>query len=126
VIGPKPLNEHLPVLIGGISQPGIERAARLGDGFAGVFQDWDTMRMQIDWYRGAGGAGPIVLRVNPERVNIPNRAAPFTGTPRSVIDDLARAAAAGVDEVIWDLNMTGLDPHHQIQVLEALATAFKA
>ena len=38
------------------------------------------------------------------------------------MDDLARAAMAGVDEVIWDLNFANLDPHRQIQTLEALAS----
>jgi probable F420-dependent oxidoreductase len=41
-IGPKPIRGHVPLLIGGTSQPAIERAARFGDGFAAVFQDWDT------------------------------------------------------------------------------------
>ncbi|HEX6668994.1 MAG TPA: hypothetical protein VF061_05525 [Gemmatimonadales bacterium] len=43
-----------------------------------------------------------------------------------MIDDLARAAAAGVDEVIWDLNIIGLDPQRQVEALEALASTIKA
>jgi probable F420-dependent oxidoreductase len=121
-VGPKPANRQLPVRIGGVTQLAVERAARLGDGFVAVFQDWDTVRAQVDWYRNAGGTGPIALRVNPERVNAPDPAAPFTGVPKSVIDDFANAAAAGADEVLWDLNpLAGINVSRQIEVLEALA-----
>ena len=50
------------------TRPAVERAARLGDGFAPVMMDWDTLRSQVSWFRDAGGAGPVVLRVNPEAV----------------------------------------------------------
>ncbi len=125
-IGPKPRNGRLPILIGGTSQLAVARAARLGDGFAAVFQDWDTTRTQIAWYRSAGGVGPIVLRVSPVRVDAADPAAPFTGAAPAVIDDLGRAARAGVDEVIWDLTMAGLDPHRQVDVLQDLAAALTA
>jgi probable F420-dependent oxidoreductase len=58
-IGPKPVGGQLPILIGGTSQLAVARAARLGDGFAAVFQDWDTTRSQIAWYRSAGGADRV-------------------------------------------------------------------
>jgi hypothetical protein len=67
-----------------------------------------------------------VLRVNPERVDAEDPAAPFMGAAQSVIDDLARAATTGVEEIIWDLNIAGLDPHRQVDVLEALASTLKA
>jgi hypothetical protein len=43
-----------------------------------------------------------------------------------MIDDLTRAAAAGVDEVIWDLNIIGLEPKRQVKALEALAATLTA
>jgi probable F420-dependent oxidoreductase len=125
-IGPKTIQGRVPLFLGGISQPAIERAARLGDGFAAVFQDWDTTRTQIAWYRSAGGAGPVVLRVNPAQIDAPDPAAPFTGAAPAVIDDLGRAARDGVDEVIWDLTMAGLDPHRQVDVLRNLAATLRA
>jgi probable F420-dependent oxidoreductase len=125
-IGPKPMNGRVPLLIGGIIQPAVERAARIGDGFAAVFVDWDTLRRQTTWYRGAGGRGPVVLRVNPEAVDQVDPHAPFTGTVPSVIDDLAMAAKEGVDVLVWDLNMANLDAHGQVARLEALTSALKA
>jgi hypothetical protein len=64
-----------------------------------------------------------VLRVNPEQIDAQDPAPPFTGSLPSVIDDLARAANAGVGEVLWDLNMAGLDPERQARTFERLALA---
>jgi probable F420-dependent oxidoreductase len=123
-IGPKPVQDPLPVLIGGGTQPTVERAARLGNGFATVFQDWDTTRTHVDWYRNAGGAGSVVMRVNPAGFGAADSAAPFEGTARSVADDIAHAATLGVDEIIWDLNpAAALEPDRQIAALEVLASA---
>ncbi|HEX6668995.1 MAG TPA: LLM class flavin-dependent oxidoreductase [Gemmatimonadales bacterium] len=47
-IGPKPFNGHLPVLIGGVARPAVERAARLGDGITLASRDWDSTLTQID------------------------------------------------------------------------------
>src|SRR5206468_2523312 len=121
-IGPKPVNGRVPLLIGGTTKPAVERAARLGDGFAAVLVDWETMHAQMSWYHGAGGDGLVVLRVNPDRVDVVEPGAPFTGPISSVVDDLARAGRAGVDVVVWDLNMAGLDSGRQVAILEALSS----
>jgi alkanesulfonate monooxygenase SsuD/methylene tetrahydromethanopterin reductase-like flavin-dependent oxidoreductase (luciferase family) len=107
-IGPKPFRGTLPVLIGGLARPAVVRAARLADGFVTAVRDWDTTRREIDWYREAGGTGRVVIRVlgTAER-----------GVPRSVIEDLARADAAGADEVVWDLNVASLLPHQGVEPL---------
>jgi probable F420-dependent oxidoreductase len=121
-IGPKPATGRVPLLIGGITKPAVERAARIGDGFAAVFIDWETLHMQMAWYLDAGGMGRVVVRVNPETVDVDSEA-PFTGEIPSVVEDLARAAQDGVDVVVWDLNMAGLHPDRQVTILESLASA---
>jgi len=126
LIGPKPQDGQVPLLIGGTTKPAVERAARLGDGFAAVLLDWDALGTHVSWYRDAGGSGPVVLRVNPEMVDAVEPRAPFTGPILSVVDDLGRAGAAGVDVVVWDLTMAGLDEHHQVARLQVLAAALDA
>jgi probable F420-dependent oxidoreductase len=125
-IGPKPLNGRVPLLIGGTTQPAMERAARLGDGLAAILLDWETLRTQMSWYREAGGTGPVVVRVNPETVNDDNPQRPFTGSIPSVADDLARASAEGVDVVVWDLTMANLDAARQVALLEDLCAILDA
>ena len=88
--------------------------------------DWETLRSQVAWFRDAGGAGPVVLRVNPETVDAAEPHAPFTGSIPSVVDDMARACAAGVDVVVWDLNMADVDDHRQVAILEAVASSLDA
>ena len=125
-IGPKPVNGRVPLLVGGTTRPAVERAARVGDGFAAVFLGWESLHSQVAWFRDAGGTGPVVLRVNPETVDAAEPRDPFTGPIGSVVDDMARAASLGVDVVVWDLNMADLDEHRQVAILEALASALDA
>jgi len=125
-VGPKPVNGRLPVPIGAVSRPAVERAARIGDGFIAGLRDWETTRTEIDWYRSAGGTGPVVLRVNPVHADADGHAASPTGIAASAIDVLAHAAGAGADEVHFDLTLAGLDSQRQVEALEALASALKA
>jgi alkanesulfonate monooxygenase SsuD/methylene tetrahydromethanopterin reductase-like flavin-dependent oxidoreductase (luciferase family) len=125
-VGPKPVNGRVPLLIGASSRSAVERAARLGDGFAAVFLGWESTCEHLDWYRKAGGTGPIVLRVNPEHVDGAAPSSPFAGPAPSIRDDIARAAAAGVGEIFFDLNHVGLDVSEQIDYFTALATGLKS
>jgi probable F420-dependent oxidoreductase len=120
-VGPKPLDGRIPVLIGGVAQPAIARAARLGDGVILACRDWESAEAQIGWYKEAGGAGIIVLRAGPMLADAQHPEPPTAWTPPRVLDDLARAAANGVDEVIWDLNIVGMEPERQVEALERLA-----
>jgi probable F420-dependent oxidoreductase len=116
-IGPKTVNGGIPILIGANAESATERAAHVGDGFAAVFLGWEATLAQVECYRNAGGSGPIVLRVNPERIDGDDT--PFAIRSSSVIDDLMRAARAGIDEVFFDLTHAGLGPDRQIEAFNA-------
>jgi probable F420-dependent oxidoreductase len=122
-VGPKPAGGTMPVLIGGVAQPAIARAARLGDGLILAFRDWDSFEQQLGWYREAGGAGPVVARAGPMLADAQHPTPPTTWTEPSMLDDLARIGALGVDELIWDLNIVGMAPVSQVAALERLAAA---
>lgn len=119
-IGPKPLGS-IPLAIGAVSRPAVERAARLGDGFTMGFRNWEATREQLDWYWKAGGSGPVILRGGPMLVDAEHATPPPTWTPEHIAESLADAAAEGVDEFTWDLNIAGYDPREQIEFMEALA-----
>lgn len=109
-IGPKPAGGRVPLLIGAFAQPAVERAARLGDGFTPVHMDWETTAAQVGWYRGAGGSGPVVLRLN-------------VVDPATVGADLDQAVELGIDEVLIDFAMTDLDLPGQARALEDLVSS---
>jgi probable F420-dependent oxidoreductase len=120
-IGPKPLQRPLPVLIGAVAAAAVERAARLADGFVVGFRDWESTLEQIAVYRAAGGTGRVVLRAGPLLPHPRQPVPSTTWSPPSVVDDLAQAAAEGVDEVVWDLNIVELPIPDQLAEYERLA-----
>jgi alkanesulfonate monooxygenase SsuD/methylene tetrahydromethanopterin reductase-like flavin-dependent oxidoreductase (luciferase family) len=123
-IGPKPVG-HVPLIVGGVAPSATERAARMGDGLIIGARDWDSTLAQIDVYRQAGGTGRVVMRAGPMLADAQHATPPTAWTPPHVLDDLARAHAAGVDEVIWDLNIVGTPIPEQLAELERLAAALE-
>lgn len=113
LVGPRPARP-LPVLLGAVAPEAVERAARIADGLIVAFRSWENTEAQLRTYRDAGGEGRIVLRAGP----------PGTAfTEKTIVEDLARAADLGVTEVIWDLNVAGLDLDAQLAAFEDLAFA---
>jgi hypothetical protein len=111
-IGPKPVAP--PTLYGGgVTQPAIERAARIADGLTLAHRDWEATRAAIGWYHDAGGTGPIILRAGPMRPH-PMLEAPVGFTAATIVDDLRHA-------VDWDLNIIGTPIAEQVTALESLA-----
>ena len=50
-------------------------------------------------------------------------APPQTWTEDHVVESLATAWREGIDEFVWDLNIVGYEPAHQVELLEMLAEA---
>jgi alkanesulfonate monooxygenase SsuD/methylene tetrahydromethanopterin reductase-like flavin-dependent oxidoreductase (luciferase family) len=120
-IGPKPVQDRIPIFAGGVADAAIRRAARIGDGLTIGFRNWDSSLAQAATYRAAGGTGPIVFRAGPMLADAEHRTPPTAWTEPSVLDDLARAKSEGIDEVLWDLNIVGYEPARQVELLKALA-----
>ncbi|MFD0852162.1 LLM class flavin-dependent oxidoreductase, partial [Actinomadura adrarensis] len=119
MIGPKPHGDTIPLFIGALNRHAIERAARIGDGFITVAQDWDETRTRIRWYRDAGGGtGTVVVNTIQAFPDVSITAASFTD---SVLADLERSAEAGADEMHLTLNLKPVHPDEQVEFLEALA-----
>jgi probable F420-dependent oxidoreductase len=118
-IGPKPL-APLTLYGGGVSRPAIERAARIADGLTLAHRDWESADAAVGWYHEAGGTGPIVLRAGPMEPH-PMLQGPPGFTPEAIVDDLQRAAEAGITRVDWDLNIVGTPVADQLAAFKALA-----
>jgi len=61
-ISPLPVQKpHIPILIGGLSRPGIRRAARQGSGFIGAIENYPAYLEELNAAGKAGGAARFDL-----------------------------------------------------------------
>jgi probable F420-dependent oxidoreductase len=125
-IGPKPVHPAGPTLVVGAGAPqSLQRAGRLGVGLTLVIFDWETVRESIGIFKEAAHAAghdldtlPILLQVNGDVTEDPApERAPLLGSVEQVAEDLAEAAALGVDHVYWQPQG---NPLHQIPLLRRL------
>jgi len=122
-VDPKPVQAHLPVLLGGSAQPALQRAGRLADGWVSSSgQDLRSMREAVAVVHAAAeaaGRDPAALRIVARGVvrlrpgSRPDRR-PLTGSLEEIRSDCADLAAAGVTEMFVDLNFD-----REIGVVEA-------
>lgn len=125
-IGPKPARPGGPPLLAGAAAPAaIERAARMGLGLNPVAVSWEHLETTLATFRRAAeragrdpAALPVVVRVNGSvRTAARDQRAPLTGSVGQVADDVARAAALGVDEVFWAMSTP---PEEQLEAMARL------
>jgi probable F420-dependent oxidoreductase len=100
---------RIPVLVGGHSKPAVRRAVTIGDGWLGQQSLGELDAGEISAVRDAG-ARQIVLRI----VEAAGRAA-------ALASRLGELAAAGVDEVIVDVDWNAGEPAAQLDALKSAA-----
>jgi probable F420-dependent oxidoreductase len=121
-VGPKPVRgADIPVLIGAVARPAVERAARLGAGFVTAVRDWDASATEIGWYRDAGGTGPVAVQVMSGWGAEPDD--PPAAFAAWAVGEVDHAASVGADEVRFELNLTGVAIDRQVAAFEALSEA---
>jgi probable F420-dependent oxidoreductase len=120
-VNPKPVQAHLPVLLGAMTPAGIQRAARIADGLNPIAVSEEVLLGLAGGFRDAAraaGRDPATLTVV-ARANVPITSKPLGegrpylgGSPRQIADDLARLEGKGVDHVLFaDPATTDLDEH---------------
>jgi alkanesulfonate monooxygenase SsuD/methylene tetrahydromethanopterin reductase-like flavin-dependent oxidoreductase (luciferase family) len=120
-VGPKPVRgADIPLLIGAVARPAVERAARLG-GFVTGVRDWDSSATEIGWYHAAGGTGPVVVQVMSSWGA--DAGEPVDAFAAWAVAEVDHAGAVGADEIRFELNLTSVPVERQVAALEALATA---
>ena len=127
-VWPKPVQSHIPVLLGSMTPAGVARAARTADGINPIVLSEEVLRGLISAFHDAAreqGRDPsdltVVARANvPVTVDPIGEGRPFLGgSPRQIADDLARLDGAGVDQVLFS-NAAAKDVDEEVSVLEEL------
>jgi hypothetical protein len=100
-VGPKPVQSHIPVLLGSMSPAGVARAARIADGINPIVFSEEVLRELISAFHAAAdeqGRDPADLTVV-ARANVPitvdpiGEGRPFLGgSPQQIANDLARGS----------------------------------
>ena len=118
-INPKPVQAHVPILVGAMTPGGVRRAARIADGLNPVAMSRDMLLGLTTAFRSAVaelGRDPASVTVV-ARANVPLTADPLGddrpflgGAPRQIADDLAGLEGTGVDHVMFSVSGRGHDP----------------
>jgi probable F420-dependent oxidoreductase len=128
-IGPKPVQAHVPVLLGAMSPGGIVRAARIADGLNPIVTSADGLRGMVTAFHTAAreaNRDPADLTVI-ARANVPITRDPLGddrpflgGSPRQIADDLKGLAGSGVDQVLFANAAATGDVDAEVRLLEQL------
>jgi probable F420-dependent oxidoreductase len=130
-VNPKPVQEHLPILLGVATPAGARRAGRIADGINPIAFSAEVVPALAGIFRQAAEAAgrdpaglAVVVRANvPLTVEPLGDGRPFLGgSPRQVAEDLARLEPAAVDEVFFS-NRAADDLDTEVRLLEELRAA---
>lgn len=105
-LGP-PVRSPLPILAGGHAPAALRRAARMGDGWHGVWLEPEEVPSYVAATRGQSERPGyrISLRIDfwmTEAEEVGGGRPGLIGTPREIAAKMARYEAAGVDELVID------------------------
>jgi probable F420-dependent oxidoreductase len=128
-INPKPVQDHVPVLVGAMTPKGIERAARVADGFNPIAFSQEQLLGMVATFRDAAtqaGRDPATLTVV-VRANVPVTDKPIDGdrpylggSPEQIADDLTALNGKGIDHVMFS-NDASVDLDTELDLLRRLA-----
>jgi probable F420-dependent oxidoreductase len=129
-VNPKPVQPHLPILLGSMTPDGVARAARIADGLNPIAFSADSLLGLVKTFQeaaGAAGRDPASLRVV-VRANTPITPDPLGhgrpylgGSPREIADDIAALAGTGVDHVLFH-NTEPAEIDDEVRLMERLIT----
>jgi probable F420-dependent oxidoreductase len=131
-VNPKPVQEHLPILLGAMTPAGIQRAGRIADGLNPIAVSPEVVKGLVsafhDSARDAGrdpSALTVVARANVPLVREPlGEGRPFLGgSPRQIAEDITRLEGTGVDHLIIANQAAPGDVEEAISLLEELKAA---
>ena len=120
-VNPKPVQAHLPILVGANSEAGQRRAARIADGINPNAFSYEQLVASVQTFRAAAaaeGRDAATLTVT-ARANVPITAdalgdgRPYLGgSPAEIADEVKRLDEVGIDRVLfYNVAPDGIDSH---------------
>jgi probable F420-dependent oxidoreductase len=109
LFSPRP-SPRLPIVVGGTSRAALKRAATLGDGWYGISRTPEEVAAAVsvlDQY-GREDGFRVSLR-NEARIGGSEDGAGLHGSPAEIADQVGRYSAAGVDQLVLEVEATELD-----------------
>jgi alkanesulfonate monooxygenase SsuD/methylene tetrahydromethanopterin reductase-like flavin-dependent oxidoreductase (luciferase family) len=111
---PKPPNGHIPIWVGGNTEPAFRRAARYGDGFHAAFTTPKELAPQLERVRELcreQGRDPATLelsaRVRLGPSELVNPEMDLLGEPERMLERIGEYAAIGVSMLLLDATARG-------------------
>jgi probable F420-dependent oxidoreductase len=128
-ISPKPVQEHVPILVGAMTPQGTQRAARIADGLNPIAFSQEQLLGLTTLFRDTAqehGRDPATLTIV-VRANVPITEKPIDsdrpflgGSPEQIADDLAALSGKGIDHVLFS-NDASVDLDTELDLLRQLA-----
>ncbi|WP_433379071.1 TIGR03619 family F420-dependent LLM class oxidoreductase [Actinoplanes sp. CA-142083] len=120
-LNPKPVQAHLPIIMGSNSEAGQRRAARIADGVNPNAFSYEQMVASVRTFRTAAAelgrdadALPVIARANvPITADPLGDGRPYLGgSPAEIAGDVKRLDEAGVDHVLfYNVAPDGIESH---------------
>ncbi|WP_117213018.1 TIGR03619 family F420-dependent LLM class oxidoreductase [Allorhizocola rhizosphaerae] len=130
-VNPKPVQNHVPILLGSTTPKGVRRAARIADGVNPIAFSEESLLGLVKEYHDAvtelgrdPATAPVYVRANVPITSEPLGAdRPYLGgSPRQIADDLSMLDGVGVHHVLFsNMAPTGIDG--EIRLLAELREA---
>ena len=124
---PKPIQERVPVWIGGSSEPAFRRTAKYGDCFHAAFEpiatvehEWQRVQeLTADSDRSVDMQLSVRLYLDPESAMKPELS--VAGSTEQMIDTMGQWQAIGVDHVLVDITARG-GPAGRLEAMQSFMT----
>jgi probable F420-dependent oxidoreductase len=110
---------RVPILVGGHSAPALRRAGAIGDGWLGQQSLGALDPAEIEAARRTAAAAATGAGRDPSALQVVLRIVESAGRAAELAPRLAQLAAAGVDEVIVDVDWSAGDPSAELERLAA-------
>lgn len=125
---PKPVQSHVPVWIGGASEPAFRRTARFGDCFHAAFEPIETV--EAEWKRVLELTAEAGRNTDDMQLSIrlyldpaSNMKPPLSiaGSAEQMIETMSKWQAIGVDHVLVDITAPG-GPSARLEAMQSFMT----